>query len=172
MKQEVQTPCYVIDNKALDKNISDFVDALKTAWPNSQLAFSVKTNSLPWLLKYLHTKKVFAEVVSDEEYELAIKCGYTPKEIIFNGPIKGKRIFIEAINNGSIVNMDSKKELKLLQDNGFKQLDNIGVRVNLDTSLFDSKDVGYLDDGFRFGFSDSNSDLKKAFSTVNDINKK
>ena len=69
----------------------NFQEALKEIWPNSQLAYSVKTNSLPWLLCYLNEKGVFAEVVSDEEYQLAKMCGYRDDAIVYNGPIKGKK---------------------------------------------------------------------------------
>lgn len=57
-------------------------------WPYSQLAYSIKTNSLPWLLRFMKERQIFAEAVSDEEYELAELCGFQGEEIIFNGPIK------------------------------------------------------------------------------------
>lgn len=53
----LKTPYFLINKKELDKNINDFQHALKSIWPNSQLSYSVKTNSLPWLLEYLHSKK-------------------------------------------------------------------------------------------------------------------
>ena len=107
----LKTPYFLINKKELDKNINDFQHALKSIWPNSQLSYSVKTNSLPWLLEYLHSKNVYAEVVSDEEYRLALKCGFNDKQIIYNGPIKGHDLFIRALQKGAIVNIDSKNDL-------------------------------------------------------------
>ena len=51
----MQTPYFLISQKNLDANNCDFKNALEEMWPNSQLAYSVKTNSLPWILRYLNT---------------------------------------------------------------------------------------------------------------------
>ncbi|MDU6064515.1 MAG: hypothetical protein E6Y75_05235 [Anaerococcus sp.] len=64
---ELTTPYFIIYQDKLDKNIEDYKNALINEWPNSQLSFSVKTNSLPWLLEYIRDKGIFAEVVSKEE---------------------------------------------------------------------------------------------------------
>lgn len=45
----LKTPYFIIEKNQLDKNIDDFQRALNAIWPNSQLSYSVKTNSLPWL---------------------------------------------------------------------------------------------------------------------------
>ena len=72
----IETPYFLISKNKLDNNVDAFASALKTIWPNSIFGYSVKTNSLPWILKYLKQLNLFAEVVSDEEYQLALKCGY------------------------------------------------------------------------------------------------
>lgn len=162
----METPFFLIKKEELDENINNFKSALKEIWPNSKLAYSVKTNSLPWLLKYLKTQNVMAEVVSDEEYELALLCGFKEEEIVFNGPIKGKDAFLDSIKKGSIVNIDSKHEVEIFKRNIEESNNNIGVRVNIDTSIFDKKDIGYLEDGFRFGFSEKNGELSDAIETI------
>lgn len=150
----------------MDKNINDFQHALKSIWPNSQLSYSVKTNSLPWLLEYLHSKNVYAEVVSDEEYRLALKCGFNDKQIIYNGPIKGHDLFIRALEKGAIVNIDSKNDLKLINEIDKPLESNIGIRVNPNPKIFDRNDIEYVEDGFRFGFSDDNEELEQAIKIV------
>ena len=72
----METPFFLINKNKLDDNILNFKSALMNIWPNSRIAYSVKTNSLPWLLKYLKKQNVMAEVVSDEEYEIALLCGF------------------------------------------------------------------------------------------------
>ena len=163
---EFKTPYFLIDKKGLDKNIKDFQQALSNIWPNSQLSYSVKTNSLPWLLKYLHSKNVYAEVVSDEEYLLAQKCGFSNEQIIYNGPIKGNDLFIQALEKGAIVNIDSKNDLKLINEINKSSESNIGIRVNPNPKIFDKKDIEYVEDGFRFGFSDDNEELEQAIKIV------
>lgn len=163
---KLDTPFFLISEEKLIENISAFQNALDYHWPNSQLSYSVKTNSLPWLLKYLYKKRVFAEVVSDEEYELAKMCGYSDKEVVFNGPIKGEECFRNALINGSIVNIDSKKELEYLSNTNINNCENLGIRVNLSPDIFEPDDIGYADQGFRFGFSDSNGDFLDALKIV------
>ena len=126
----MKTPYFLIHQDILDKNIVDFQSALDDIWPNSNLAYSVKTNSLPWLLKNLHSRGILAEVVSDEEYDLARLCGYSDSQIVFNGPIKGEEHFKEAVENGSIINLDSKRDLEFLSQYAKARMC-VGIRVNV-----------------------------------------
>lgn len=162
----MQTPYFLISQQELDRNIDSFQEALKEIWPNSQLAYSVKTNSLPWLLRYLNEKGVFAEVVSDEEYQLAKMCGYRDDAIVYNGPIKGKKQLLNALNGNAIVNLDSKSDLKILAEYDGIINRNVGIRVNPDPSIFQLCDIGYEEDGFRFGFSDENDEFAHALYIV------
>jgi len=131
------------------------------------LAYSVKTNALPWILKRMKGHGVYAEVVSDEEYEVALLSGFTDSQIVFNGPIKGKETFLRAISGGAYVNIDSERELSYIQElPAGSSLGNIGVRVNVDPGIFDPADVGYQEDGFRFGFSVENGELERALGVL------
>lgn len=162
----METPFFLIDRKILDDNIQNFKTALGNIWPNSKIAYSVKTNSLPWLLKYLNENKIMAEVVSDEEYQLALLCGFNHNEIVFNGPIKGEKLFLDSLHRGSILNVDSKHEVELFKKSVNKNSENIGIRINIDTSIFDNNDISYIDDGFRFGFSEKNDNFAKMIDTI------
>lgn len=162
----LRTPYFLIDKKALDSNILNFKLALEEIWPNSRISYSVKTNSLPWLLQYLKDQNLMAEVVSDEEYELALLCKFDEGRIVFNGPIKGEKRFIDSINKGSIVNIDSKNEVEIFRNNFKDKQENVGVRVNIDTSIFESNDIGYAEDGFRFGFAEEKGELKEAIDVI------
>ena len=112
MKQELITPCFIVDQNELKNNIDKMHKALKDKWENYIIGYSYKTNSLPWIIKFLKENNVYAEVVSDFEYKLAQKIGCSEEEIIFNVPNKGKDIFIHSIKNGSIVNIDSFIEIE------------------------------------------------------------
>lgn len=167
--KKIETPYFVVSQEILNKNIEDFQLALQCVWPNSHLAYSVKTNSLPWLLKYILQKNILAEVVSDEEYLLAKKCGFSTDKIVFNGPIKGERCFKDAMSFKAYVNIDSENELKYLDGYfGFKDV-NLGLRVNVDSNIFSEEDVGYKNDGFRFGFAEENGEFAKALEKIHKI---
>lgn len=161
----MQTPYFLISKAKLDNNVNDFKEAFANIWSNSKVSYSVKTNSLPWIIKYMKDNGVLAEVVSDEEYLLALKCGFDISEIVFNGPIKGEEAFAQAIKGGAYINIDSENDLALLEKY-YTEGANIGIRVNVPSEKFDSKDIGYEDDGFRFGFAVENGEFGKAFDRI------
>lgn len=165
----MQTPYFLISHKKLNENIDAFKTALNTVWEKNVFGYSVKTNSLPWLLKYLHSNNISAEVVSDEEYELARLCGFKDNQIIFNGPIKGESFFKRAIENNAIVNLDSKNDLVLLKKIACGNGQNIGIRINMPPEIFNTEDIGYEKDGFRFGFSEKSGELSEAISVIREV---
>ena len=165
---KLQTPYFLIHESLLDENVMAFQKELSKFWPNSQLSYSVKTNSLPWLLEHLRDMKVFAEVVSDEEYKLALLCGYTDNRIVFNGPIKGGEMIKRSLLNGAIVNMDSENDLHIWEENRNTNAV-VGIRVNVPPEVFNVNDIGYTEDGFRFGFSEENGALEKALQRIGKV---
>lgn len=164
--KKVNTPYFVIKKSELDKNIYDFKRALEKYWPNSDIAYSIKTNSLPWILKYMNNKGILAEAVSDEEYELAKLCGFKSSNIIFNGPIKSERLLEKSIKEKSIINIDSEHEVNLIKSKKSLIQGNLGIRINVETEGFDINDVGYITEGFRFGFSEVNNKLEEVVSLL------
>lgn len=161
------TPYFLIRTELLEENITSFRLALDELWPNSIIAYSVKTNSLPWLLSWMNNHGVYAECVSDEEFELAQLTGFSENNIVFNGPIKTQEKILKAIEGNSIINIDSEREVELFSRLGCSN--HIGIRVNIDTQIFDPVDVGYIDDGFRFGFSDLNGELERVIKRLGSI---
>lgn len=168
----MQTPYFVISEEKLKENVSLFKSALKDIWPNSRIAYSIKTNSLPWILKYMKCEDIFAEAVSYEEYELAKLCGFDDSEIVFNGPIKLISEIEEALAKGAIINIDSKKEVDYIKTKKNRVYKNLGLRINVDTKVFKEEDIGYEEDGFRFGFSEENGKLKEVFDILSEEQKK
>lgn len=162
----MKTPYFIINKNLLDKNINEFKNALNNLYINSCLGYSVKTNSLPWLLEYINHKGGYAEVVSDEEYQLAKLCGFKDQNIIFNGPIKSDEQLNVANKKGAIINIDSKNDLDFILTHEVNNIENIGVRINIDSSVFREEDIGYEKDGFRFGFSKENGCLLKVIQSI------
>ena len=165
----MKTPYFVIQEKLLSENISGFQEALDTLWPGSILAYSVKTNSLPWILKWMDAHGVYAEVVSDEEYQLALLSGCPADRIVFNGPVKTEEYLKKAFEGGSIINIDSAHELEFIRREKPAVKGILGVRVNVDPFIFEASDVGYQEDGFRFGFGYENGELLKAIEILREV---
>lgn len=169
MDNSINTPFFLIHEDVLDRNIFKFKEALEKEWPYSVIAYSVKTNALPWILGWMNRHGVYAEVVSDEEYQLALLSGYSTENIVFNGPIKSEYYLRKALLGGAVVNIDSAHELACLEQDKPDIRGMLGVRVNVDPTIFEFDDVGYQEDGFRFGFGYENGELTKAINTLSEI---
>lgn len=166
---DMETPFFLIHEDGLRANIRGFEDACKKYWPNHQVAYSVKTNSTPWILKWMHRNGVFAEVVSDEEYELALLCEFNGDQIVFNGPIKTDDYLNRSFSSGSIVNIDSEHELEYIEREKPEINGNLGIRLNMDPTIFDKQDVEFQSDGFRFGFGVENGEFGKVVNLLEGI---
>lgn len=165
----MNTPYFLINENMLSKNIESFKNALNKYWTNNVVAYSIKTNSLPWILKYMKKKNILVESVSGEEYELAKLCGYKDDQIIFNGPIKNENEIKHAFDNNVIINIDSQRELEFIKKYKPKHNGNLGIRINVDSKIFQQEDIGYIDEGFRFGFSVENGQLEKVINVLKEI---
>ena len=160
-----KTPYYVIDQRELDDNFQKLKHALDTHWKNSIIGYSYKTNALPWVISHFDALGCYAEVVSEDEYHLAKHIGVAKDRVIYNGPIKTKETFLEAIANGCIVNIDSQRELDWLGDAAGKD-GKIGLRVNFDIEESCPGQSQCGEEGGRFGFCYENGEFEKALGKV------
>lgn len=169
MISNLKTPCFIINENELKNNIDNMHSSLRKTWGNYIIGYSYKTNSLPWIINYLKENSVYAEVVSDLEYNLAKKINYDSKRIIFNGPNKGKKTFINALKEGAIINIDSSREIDWLSDEEFNKDIKVGIRVNFDLEKECPNETAMGLDGGRFGFSLENGSFNKAVKRINNI---
>lgn len=126
-----ETPCFIIDKKELQDNVKKLHKSLAKNWDNYIIGYSIKTNSLPWVINFFKNQDCYAEVVSDFEYNLAKKIGYKDDRIVFNGPNKGRLTFISAVKSNCIVNIDSWREINWLKEEKFTDEVKLGIRVNI-----------------------------------------
>ncbi|HZK32550.1 MAG TPA: hypothetical protein VFC72_06535, partial [Corynebacterium sp.] len=158
-----------LDVPLLTGFISRFQQALTRHWPNSILSYSFKTNSLPWLLAFLKEHGVWAEVVSDTEYELALALDYCPEEIVYNGPIKSRERLRSALLAGSLVNLDAKREVTWSAELAREFPDRtfaVGLRVNWDLEQHCPGESTTGTAGSRFGFNTDNGEFDDALTEL------
>lgn len=166
----LKTPYYRADEAALDKDIKLLKDSLASSWPSNITSYSVKTNALPWLLNKLKDNGFYAEVVSKEEYELAMKLGFKPSAVIYNGPIKDREIFEKVLHDGGIINIDSSDEEKWIEELSDKTDSiNIGIRVNYDLSSLVPDEQLADDEGSRFGYCYENGELSRVIKHLGSL---
>ncbi len=169
MKEKIPTPFFRIKENDLQQDIQLLKQALQDNWGNYVAGYSVKTNSLPWLLHYLKEEAFYAEVVSETEYDLVRRLGYADHQIIYNGPIKNKKIFERIIVAGGYLNMDSTEELEWIEELAGiypdKQL-GIGLRVNCDIARWCPEEELVEEEGGRFGYCYENGVLEQAIRKI------
>ena len=164
---DLQTPCFIIDVKEFQQNIRDFSAAMKAKFSNSILAYSVKTNSLPYLLSLACSEKCFAEVVSADEFELVKNAGYSVDHIVYNGPMKDRETFYEALSSGAYVNIETKREIDWLKEYQGNADIKLGIRVNVDLGKLAPADVKKGEEFSRFGFDFENGEFHYAVDKIN-----
>ena len=162
-------PFYRIKEKELLYDINLLRDSLAQNWGNFVMGYSFKTNSLPWLLSYLRKEGFYAEVVSTEEYDLAHRLGYHGRQIIYNGPIKDRKIFETVLIAGGYVNLDSSDELTWMEE--LSQLYpahefGVGLRVNFDIAALCPQEELVESEGGRFGYCYENGVLADAIARL------
>lgn len=157
---ELKTPYYVINEHELDENFNKLKVALEKHWNNYIIGYSYKTNALPWIIKHFNLLGCYAETVSEDEYNLAKLIGVEKNHIIYNGPIKTKDSFLEALRAGCIVNIDSQREIDWLEE---VEIENrrVGVRINFNIEKMCPGQSQCPEEGGRFGFCYENGELSK-----------
>lgn len=162
----IKTPCFILDEQKLRQGIEGFRNALEACFSSSIIGYSVKTNPLPYCLKLAKLYGCYAEVVSYNEYNLALKCGFEKDHIIYNGPMKSKETFLDAIMNGAIVNLETFREIDWLKELPSNKVYPVGIRLNIDISQISPADENHEDDNSRFGFSAESDDFKHAIDLI------
>lgn len=124
-------PLYLFDENGFISNLKKLTETFRNYYPRYHVAYSYKTNYTPYICAIVKDLGGYAEVVSGMEYRIAREIGYDERQIIFNGPDKGAE-GVDAVKNGSIVNIDSLDELRTLISEIAKKNEHyqIGLRVN------------------------------------------
>lgn len=162
LEQKFGSPLYLFREKDFIDNYKNFVECFVRYYPKYQLSYSYKTNYTPYIAKLVKDLGGYAEVVSDMECGVAKVVGYSPNEIVYNGPFKGE-LSKWCLLNGGMVNVDNLNELNDICDFAIRNKDHrieIGLRVNINIGQ------SFIS---RFGIDIENGDLKRAFEKVETI---
>lgn len=159
LRKEYGDAFYLLDSEQFVENYLELKKTFSEIYPDFNIAYSYKTNYTPKLCKIVNELGGYAEVVSEMEAELAIKCGVKPEHIIWNGPIKNSDKLKEYSCMGVTVNIDSIEEAEYIQNlaETVEKTLNVGIRCN-----YDVKD-GVIS---RFGFDIYSEEFRKVLDIV------
>ena len=127
------SPLWVVSEANLREKYRDLYRAFTIRYPKVSVAYSYKTNFLLGICALFHQEGAWAEVVSGFEYDIAMKLGVPGNQIVFNGPYKTKAELQRAIEQHSLINIDSYQEMYSLEELA-KELSvevKVGIRVNM-----------------------------------------
>jgi diaminopimelate decarboxylase len=154
---------YLLDLSKFKDNYRQFLGSFRSIYPNTNIGYSYKTNYIPRICQAVYELGGYAEVVSQMEYDLAVRIGVPSTRIIFNGPLKYPRDLERAVLAGSTVNLDSLQEVQIICELAQrlpKQQISVGLRCNFDigTDLIS-----------RFGLDVENGDLDYIFKKFKEL---
>ncbi len=117
------TPLYVTDVDIALRN----AEGWREAYPGALIAYAVKANPDPALLRRLADERFGFEVVGPVELALAMRAGCPPEKIVVNGVGQTDADLAEALATGALVNAESLGALDALLA---ARPGRIGLRVN------------------------------------------
>ena len=126
---------FILDAVKFRNNFKKFSRAFKSSYPKVGVGYSYKTNYTPHLCRIVNEEGGYAEIASEMEYYAARKLGVPINKIIYNGPSKSKKSFVEAAKGGAIINIDNYSEISFLKSASKSNLKNdlkVVFRINFD----------------------------------------
>jgi diaminopimelate decarboxylase len=144
------TPTYIYSKAQLLFNLREFTSALqKFSSRGNYVSYAVKANSNHSILQLLATEGAGADVVSGGELLAALKAGFAPKKITYDGPGKTRREITLALEKDIYgFNVESLEEIDVINAiaGSLGKKAKISIRVNPDV---DAKSHPYISTGMR-----------------------
>jgi diaminopimelate decarboxylase len=140
------SPLFLFFPGILRSNIERFREALLRCYPKHVLAYSVKTNYLPFAVRTALDSGVVPEIVSGLELDLVEKLGWIDSNTIVNGPLKTEAELRRILRYRCRLNVDNLSELKLLEELGKESGERIEIGLRVSAAL---GTVPWLRFGFR-----------------------
>ena len=127
------SPLFVFSERTLIDRYREVRDVFSRRYPRVRITWSYKTNYLDGVCKVFHREGAWAEVVSEFEYDKAIRLGVPPDRIHCNGPLKPESFLEKALPAGSILHIDHFDELALAERVAERHdiRPRVAIRINL-----------------------------------------
>lgn len=111
------SPLFVFSEKRIRANLERLRRAVLSVHPRVKICYAAKANSLLGILRVIRESGADIEVNSGGELFKALRAGFRPDQIIFNGVSKTPEELSDAIVSGIYaINVDSPYELDLIED--------------------------------------------------------
>ncbi len=96
----VETPFYLFSERRLRHNIAGLQEAFGGRYPRTEIFYASKACSNLWFLNVVRDCGINIEVNSGGELDKALRAGFEPRQIVFNGVAKTRDEIAAAVNVG------------------------------------------------------------------------
>ena len=96
----VETPFFLYSERRLRHNIAGLLEAFGGRYPRSEIFYASKACSNLWFLNVVRDAGINIEVNSGGELDKALRAGFEPRQIVFNGVAKTRSEIAAAVKVG------------------------------------------------------------------------
>ncbi|MDP4236780.1 MAG: diaminopimelate decarboxylase [Bacteroidota bacterium] len=166
------TPLYVYSKAQILSNFRTFSETIKRTGSRNYVSYAIKANSNFEILKLLAAEGAGASVVSGGELRSALKAGFDPAKITFDGPGKtDEEIQLALQSNIVAIDVESLQELHVINDlakaAGLKAGICIRVNPHIDAKSHPYISTGLLENKFGIAIDDAAEVFRIARSLEN-----
>ena len=97
---DAETPFYLFSERRLRHNIAGLQEAFGGRYPRSEIFYASKACSNLWFLNVVRDSGINVEVNSGGELDKALRAGFEPRQIVFNGVAKTRAEIAAAVRVG------------------------------------------------------------------------
>jgi len=117
LARRVATPFFVYSRRRIRDNVRDMVDAFSRRHADTEIFYASKACSNLWFLDQVRRAGINVEVNSGGELWKALRIGFAPRQIIFNGVAKTRDEIRDAVRAGvRALMVDSVFELERIAE--------------------------------------------------------
>lgn len=145
---------FLLDLDRVSEAHAALLEPFRRRYPDTVLAYSVKTNYTPRVLQRMRELGSLAEVVSEMEYEIALRAGFGPQEIVVNGAVHRPAFLADVLLRGGRINLDGWAMLETLHEVSRAHPDrtfDVGLRLSYSVPDADISRFGFESDEATLG---------------------
>ncbi|HEK86182.1 MAG TPA: diaminopimelate decarboxylase [Candidatus Aminicenantes bacterium] len=128
------TPVYIYSRKKILNNLQNIQEAFSSASPELEvrIAYAMKANPHPAILKTLLKKGCWIDAVSPAEVKTALKAGFPEYKIMFTGTSISLKDFERVLKHPEVtINLDAYEQIEILAEARKKMRRKKPVRVSV-----------------------------------------
>jgi diaminopimelate decarboxylase len=164
---QLGTPLLAYSSARLRDNITEAIAAGRACPHPIRIHFALKACYLIGVVSLVREAGLNVEVMSEFEYLLARRVGFTPDQVVVNGPAKRGEFLERAVTDGvSLINVESLSEIAFLDALGLRLGKAIEVGVRINPILSRRLRGPFAPPGSKFGFDVASGEAGRAVKHI------